>query len=123
MFQQDGAPSHTSRVTHLEEVSPEFIKKDEWPPKSPDYSPMDCAIRDSLKAEVYREVQNKLTKQASIYRIILPWEKMSIQKRRKRISAWKKRLRLFVEKDGGHIEHRLNLSEINTFIDIALHFL
>ena len=36
IFQLDGAPSHTSRITqgHLEECTPVFIKKDEWPPQS-----------------------------------------------------------------------------------------
>ena len=63
MFQRDGTPSHTSKVTHdhLEEATPEFIKKDEWSPQSPDCIQMDYAIRDSLKEKVYRGVQDKLT--------------------------------------------------------------
>ena len=38
IFQQDGAPSHTSRITqeHLDANTPEFIGKDDWPPQSPD---------------------------------------------------------------------------------------
>jgi len=34
IFQQDGAPAHTSRLAQdwLEQHSPDFIKKDEWPP-------------------------------------------------------------------------------------------
>ena len=41
IFQQDGAPSHTSNATqtHLEQAVPHFIKKDEWPPQSPDLNP------------------------------------------------------------------------------------
>ena len=73
MFQQDVAPSHTSRVTetHLEEATPEFIKKDEWPPQSPDCNPMDYAMWDSLKEKVYQRVQDKLTEQTLMKRIIL----------------------------------------------------
>ena len=63
VFQQDGAPSHISRViqAHLEKATPEFIKMGEWPHQSPDSNSMDCAIWDSLKEKIYREVQDKLT--------------------------------------------------------------
>ena len=109
VFRQDGAPSHTSMVTqaHLEEATPEFIKKDEWPPQSPDCNPMDYGIWDSLKEKVYRGMRDKLTEQALKDRIILSWEEISVGEIRKNISAWKKRLRLVVDEDGGHIEHRL----------------
>src|ERR1700743_2633457 len=38
VFQQDGAPAHSSRLTQewIEQHSPEFVRKDEWPPNSPD---------------------------------------------------------------------------------------
>ena len=43
LVQQDGAPSHTSNATqtHLEQVVPHFIKKDEWPQQ---INPMDYTI-------------------------------------------------------------------------------
>ena len=46
VFQQDGALSHTSRASqdYLAENMNQFIKKDEWPPQSADYNPMDYAI-------------------------------------------------------------------------------
>ena len=46
IFQQDGAPSHTSNATqtHLEQVVPHFIKKDEWLPQSPDLNPIVVAL-------------------------------------------------------------------------------
>ena len=42
-FQQDGATSHTARVTQqwCEDNCPAFITKDQWPPSSPDLNPMD----------------------------------------------------------------------------------
>ena len=72
-FSKNGAPSHTSRVTqaHLEEATPEFIKKDEWPPLSPDCNPMDYVIWDSLKEKVYQVARYKLSMQALNDRIIM----------------------------------------------------
>ncbi len=63
IFQQDGAPSHTSNATqiHLEEVVPEFIKKDEWPPQSPDCNPMDYSIWDFISEKVYTGRTEKFT--------------------------------------------------------------
>ena len=109
MFQQDSAPSHTSRVTeaHLKEATPEFIKNDKWPPQSSNCNPMDYAMWDSLKEKAYREVQEKSTEQALMNRMIISWEEISIEDIRNRISASKERFRLVVEEDGGHIEHRL----------------
>ena len=55
VFQQDRAPSHTSRVTqaHLKQVRPEIIKKDEWP--SLRSEPMNCAIMTLSKRKLTRE--------------------------------------------------------------------
>ena len=46
IFQQDGALSHTSRITqeHLYANTPEFIGKDDWPLQSPDLNPMDYHV-------------------------------------------------------------------------------
>ena len=109
MFQQDEAPFYTSRVTqaHLEKATLKLIKWDKWPPQSPDCNPMDYPIWDSLNEKVYRGGQNKLTKQEIMNRTIISREEISIEKIRQSISAWKKRLRLVVEEDGGHNEHRL----------------
>src|SRR6201995_4845279 len=43
VFQQDGAPGHTTRQTQdwLAVNTPDFIQKDEWPPNSPDLNPLD----------------------------------------------------------------------------------
>ena len=91
----------------MEEATPKFIKKDKWLPQSPDCNPMDYAIWDSLKEKVYRGMPDKLTKQALMNRVIVSWEEISIEEIRKNISAWKKRLCLVVEEDGGHFEHTL----------------
>ena len=68
---------------------------------------MNCVLWDFLKEKVYRGVQDKLSEQALMNRIIISWEEISIEEIRKSISAGKKRLRLVVEEHGSHIEHRL----------------
>ena len=44
----------------------------------------------------------------------LSWEEISVEGIRLNISAWKKHLRLVVDEDGDHIEHRLK-KVINRF--------
>ena len=63
VFQQDGAPAHTSKTTqeYLDGATPDFIRKDEWPLLSPDCNPMDYAVWDSLSQKVYAGKQDKFT--------------------------------------------------------------
>ncbi|KAI6653979.1 hypothetical protein LOD99_3155 [Oopsacas minuta] len=51
LFQQDGAPVHTSNISQnrLRENIPDFITKEEWPPSSPDLNPMDFSIWSILE--------------------------------------------------------------------------
>jgi inhibitor of nuclear factor kappa-B kinase subunit alpha len=46
VFQQDGAPSHTSKLVQefCKDLFFDFWPKDLWPPSSPDLNPMDFAI-------------------------------------------------------------------------------
>ena len=52
-FQQDGATSHTARITQqwCSENCPSWITKDEWPPSSPDLSPLDYSLWSILETE------------------------------------------------------------------------
>ena len=86
VFQQDGATSHTSRTTqaYLDQSVEEFIKKDEWPPQSPDLNPMDYSIWNSLSEKVY-EGRTEVT------RLKKCWDKISLREIRSTISSWKKR--------------------------------
>ena len=56
IFMQDGASSHTSRVTQdfLKNNVPSFIDKDQWPPQSADLNPMDYSIWEILKKNLLR---------------------------------------------------------------------
>ena len=55
MFQQDGAPANTIKLAQewIEENCPEFIKKDEWPPNSPDLNPLNYHVLDAM-LELYQ---------------------------------------------------------------------
>src|SRR6218665_1008159 len=46
IFQKDGAPAHTARVTQewLHANCPEIIEKYRWPPNSPDLNPLDYYV-------------------------------------------------------------------------------
>ena len=63
VFQQDGAPAHTSKTTqeYLDGATPDFIRKDEWPLQSSDCNPMDYAVWDSLSQKVHAGKQEKFT--------------------------------------------------------------
>jgi transposase len=54
IFQQDGAPAHTTRSvqTWCENHFPTFIDKESWPPVSPDLNPMDFSVWGLLEAKV-----------------------------------------------------------------------
>ncbi|GFR97594.1 transposable element Tc3 transposase [Elysia marginata] len=51
VLQQDGATLHTSRATKqfLKDQEVGFMAKDDWPPESPDLSPMDSAVETGIK--------------------------------------------------------------------------
>ena len=59
---QDGATSHTSKLVQnfLEETIPRrYVKKDQWPPKSPDANPLDYYFWSRVKEKVYEGRLNK----------------------------------------------------------------
>ena len=61
-FQQDGAPTHSSQEW-IEQHSPEFIKKDEWPPNSPDRNPLDYHVWGAILLERSQSVHSKKANQ------------------------------------------------------------
>jgi hypothetical protein len=63
VFQHDGTPAHYSRlVTHLNLTFPErWIGRDghvQWPPRSPDFTPLDFCLWGWMKSKVYKENVN-----------------------------------------------------------------
>ena len=107
IFQQDGATSHTAKITQtfLSKKKINFIKKDEWPPESPDLNPMDYAIWPALRDLVYFERTTPFTENELKQKIAESWNKLTIKAIRKSISSWKKRLRAVGQADGNATEH------------------
>jgi len=64
VFQHDGAPAHYSRLMthHLNITFPErWIGRGghvQWPPRSPDLTPLDFCLWGWMKSEVYEEKVN-----------------------------------------------------------------
>jgi len=62
IFQQDGAPAHTAAVAQdwIQKNCPEFIRKDDRPPNSPDLNPMDYHVWGTM-LERYQKYTPKPT--------------------------------------------------------------
>ena len=109
IFQQDSAPAHAARQTQewLQQNTPDFITKDEWPPNSPDLNPLDYHVWGAM-LERYRihkpKPQNK-TELKAVLEII--WADLPQAPIDKAILAFRKRLRACANADGGHFEHKL----------------
>src|ERR1700759_3159119 len=67
VFQQDGAPAHSSRLAQewIEQHGPEFVKKDEWPPNSPDHNTLDYHVWGTM-LEQYKVFTPKPTNKAEL---------------------------------------------------------
>ena len=65
VFQQNGAPAHSSRLAQewIERHSPEFVKKDQWPPNSPDLNLLDYHVWGAM-LERYKVFTPKPTNKA-----------------------------------------------------------
>lgn len=110
IFQQDGAPAHTARQSQewLATHTPDFIKKDEWPPNSPDLNPLDFCVW-GLMLEKYTKHKPKPTTREEL-KVVLQniWDSLEQGKIDKAVLAFRKRLRACVQAEGGHFEHALN---------------
>ena len=64
LFQQDGAPPHTSAATQTflkEQLGKRgFWRKDRWPPNSPDLNPLDYSIWNEVSAKACRKPHDSL---------------------------------------------------------------
>ena len=107
IFQQDEAPSHTSRITqeHLDANTPKFNGKDDWPPQSPDLNPMDYHVWDSLSEKAYKGRSTKFTERELKQKIQQCWERIPEGEIRKATASWKKRVRAVCQENGGPIDH------------------
>ncbi|GFR60925.1 transposable element Tc3 transposase [Elysia marginata] len=97
-MQQDGAISHTSRVTQrfLNDQVVGFISKDDWPPESPDLN----AMWDSIAEKVYMGWSITFTENELKAKIKECWKQIGIEQVRKPIATWRKRVRAVVQLEG-----------------------
>jgi len=110
IFQQDGHPAHTSRLARniLNHKFQRWIGlhgPQEWPPRSPDLTPLDFFVWGFLRQKVYdtlpqnmEELKNKIRQMCGL---ITP---LMLEKVRKNFM---RRIALCLEQDGTYIEHIL----------------
>ena len=111
IYLQDGAPSHRSNLVQefLNNTIPRrFIKKEEWPPKSPDSNPLDYYFWNQVKTKVYDGRHNKPFKNENemIKRIKAVWNECASNKNeiRKSMKEFVPRLKEIENKNGFSIK-------------------
>ena len=105
IFQQDGAPAHTSKLTQsfCDAVFPQFWDKNMWPPSSPDLNVMDFSIWSILE----RRACQKNLRCVDALKVALrsAWETISEEEVRAACGSTVKRLMAMVKAKGGHFEN------------------
>lgn len=104
VWQQDGAPCHTSKKTQkfLQDNMAEFWGKDMWPPNSPDLNPLDFSIWAYIEKEACNKSHSSVRDlKASISRA---WGKMDQAYIRNTCRRFRPRLEAVIAKKGGLFE-------------------
>jgi hypothetical protein len=110
VFQQDGAPAHTSGQTQewLRQHTPDFISKVEWPPNSPDLNPLDFHVW-GVMLHRYQQLQPKPSNTAELRDALETiWNDLPQAAIQKAVLAFRKRLQACINAEGGHFEHVLS---------------
>lgn len=105
-FQQDGAPSHTSRKTQdwCQRHFPRFWSKEMWPPASPDLNPMDFSVWFLLEAKVYSVAHPSVD--ALKTSLLSEWAKIPQETLRASVGNFRQRIERLIERKGHHIENK-----------------
>lgn len=109
IFQQDGAPSHSSRRAQefIQQRNPGFISKDEWPPNSPDLNPLDFCIWGAM-LEQYEAVYPKPTNSVELRTVLGQiWDSLPLELCQRAVLSVRKRLKMCVSEEGDHFQHLL----------------
>jgi len=92
---------------HLTVNCPDFIKKDEWPPNSPDLNPLDFYVWGTM-LHMYQQYTPKLTNKEELKTVLEEiWKALPQQSIEKAIMSFRKRLQMCIKTEGGHIENFL----------------
>src|SRR6188472_1434090 len=91
----------------LEQDTPDFIRKDEWPPNSPDLNPLDFHVWETMLHRSQQRVP-KLQNVAELREVLKTiWNDLAQNSIEKAILAFRERLKACIEAEGGHFEHLL----------------
>ena len=91
----------------LELHSSDFLRKDEWPPNSPDLSPLDFHVWGAMLTE-YNKLQPKPKTAAELLTVLQKiWDSLPQDSIEKAVLSFRKRLQACVRANGGHFEHVL----------------
>lgn len=105
VFQQDGAPCHTSKRTQewLASNLAAFWAKDMWPPQSPDLNPLDYSIWANVEDSACKKPHSSVAAlQKSIKKY---WTQMPDSYIQKTCRAFRRRLEAVIKANGARIEH------------------
>ena len=105
-FQQDNAPSHTSRKTQAwcRANFPNFWIKEMWPPASPDLNPLDFNIWSILEAEAYAKTHNTI--EGLKVSLKKAWAKIPQEKLRVLVESFRGRLKQIVKAKEDILKYR-----------------
>lgn len=105
VFVQDGAPAHTARVTQkwCSENLPAFVKKDEWPPNSPDLSPVEN-LWAILNQKIFHTPAPTTMAQLKS-RILKEWQSIDVTMLRNLVHSMPDRLQTVRTNKGGHCDY------------------
>jgi hypothetical protein len=104
IFQQDGATAHTAKETQAwcERNLHDFIPKNEWPPSSPDLTPLDYSIWSIIEQRACAVPHRSLESLMEALR--REWDAMDQDEINKIVAQFPKRLEACIEAEGGHFE-------------------
>ena len=111
-FQQDGAPGHKAYKVQdfLRENCPDFISVDphwrnptgEWPPNSPDLSPLDYSIWSILEEKACSKPHPNLESLKKALK--KAWKEINLETLIKTVDDFPKRLEACIAANGGYFE-------------------
>ena len=106
-FQQDGAPAHTAVMTQewIGQHCPDMIKKNEWPPNSPDLNPLDYHVWGAMLREIPDVFSETKEFNGARERVGDNLDEFAARSYRPCHPSIRKRLNACVKVKGSHFEH------------------
>ncbi len=103
-FTQDGAPSHTSKLTQgwLKNNVPGFLDKEGWLPSSPDINPLDFCLWSVLEDKVCHKYYSNTSKLRAA--LVKAWDQVPQDVIHGAVDAVPRRVRHVVQAKGSHFE-------------------